>query len=178
MYRDWSDFYLLIGSAAAALIGLLFVVSTLTSGLERSAVQRGARLYLTPIVFHLAAVLVLSAVAMVPDVSRPAAAAAASAAAAIGFLYAAMILHGIASPTAEEPPHWTDKYYYGAAPALSYLGLGVVAAAIWLRAGWAPTAEAAIAMVLLLLCIRNAWDLVTWLAPKAGGAQDSSSSGS
>jgi hypothetical protein len=122
-------------------------------------------------------VLVLSAVAMVPGVSRAAAAAIASAAAAIGFAYAAMILHGIASPTTEEPPHWSDKYFYGVAPAVSYLMLGAVAVAMWRSAGWAATGEAAVAMALLLLSIRNAWDLVTWLAPKAGAAQDSNKDG-
>src|SRR3954470_13720467 len=64
MIEGWSDFYLLIGSAAAALIGLLFVVTTLSAGRDRSEVQRGMRLYTSPIVFHLGLVLVLSGAGM------------------------------------------------------------------------------------------------------------------
>jgi hypothetical protein len=174
MFRDWSDFYLLVGSAAAALIGLLFVVASLTSGLERSTVQRGARLYLTPIIFHLAALVVLSAVAMMPEVPRPAAASVAGAAAAAGLLYAIMVVRGILGPTHEESPHWTDKWFYGVAPGALYLLLGLVSAGMWLGADWPPMGQAAIALVLLLVAIRNAWDLATWLAPKAGEAQDRS----
>ena len=61
MFRDWENLYLLIGSAGGALIGLLFVVASLSSGLERSKALRGSSIYLTPIVFHLGVVLVVSA---------------------------------------------------------------------------------------------------------------------
>jgi hypothetical protein len=172
MFRDWDNFYLLVGSAATGLIGLLFVVSSLTAGLERATIQRGARLYLTPIIFHLAAVVVLSAVAMVPDLPRAAAAAMAGAVALTGTAYAAKILHGLLGSRVPEAPHWTDKYFYGVAPAAVYLLLGAVAAAIWLHARWALIGQAAIALSLLLLCIRNAWDLATWLAPMAEPATD------
>ena len=43
-----------------------------------------------------------------------------------------------------------------------------VAAAIWTQASaWAATALAALLMALMLLAIRNAWDLITWMAPGA-----------
>ncbi|MDB5693039.1 MAG: hypothetical protein JWO81_2102 [Alphaproteobacteria bacterium] len=177
MYRDWSDFYLLIGSAGSGLIGLLFVVSSLTSGLERATSQRGARLYLTPIIFHLAAIVVLSAVAMVPGVPRAAVVAVAGLIAAAGAAYAAMILHGLLNPIVPEPPHWTDKYFYAVAPGALYLLLGAVAVAIRREAAWALMGEAALALALLLLAIRNAWDLATWLAPTADPAPDRDPSG-
>ena len=66
MFEGWSDFYLLVASAAGALIGLLFVVVTLTAGREAQSTERGASLYMTPIVFHLATVLLGGAVAMAP----------------------------------------------------------------------------------------------------------------
>src|ERR1700704_5258450 len=69
MHESWRDFYLLIGSAGAALIGLLFVVVTLTSGLERRTVMRGQRLYTSPIVLHLSLVLLLSGAPMAPVVA-------------------------------------------------------------------------------------------------------------
>ena len=43
MFRDWENYYLLIGSAARALIGLMFVVTTLTAGIDASRVSRGAK---------------------------------------------------------------------------------------------------------------------------------------
>jgi hypothetical protein len=41
MLEGWKDYFLLVGSAAAALIGLLFVVVTLTAGRELGTVERG-----------------------------------------------------------------------------------------------------------------------------------------
>ena len=40
MSRAWNDFYYLTGSAGAGLIGLLFVVVTLSSDTERSRVMQ------------------------------------------------------------------------------------------------------------------------------------------
>jgi len=34
MFQHWDSYYLLLGSAAGALIGLLFVVATLSAGRE------------------------------------------------------------------------------------------------------------------------------------------------
>jgi len=43
IFRDWQNYYLLVGSAAGALIGLMFVVTTLTAGLDANRVSRGAK---------------------------------------------------------------------------------------------------------------------------------------
>jgi hypothetical protein len=67
---------------------------------------------------------------------------------------------------AAEPPHWSDLWCYGVAPVGIYLGLtGVIAAAFWGRSSWAPYAMGGLLLSLLLLAIRNAWDLVTWMTP-------------
>lgn len=60
----------MIGSSAAALIGLMFVVVTLTAGRDRGELERGKRLYTTPIIWHLAAVLLLSGLVLAPSVTR------------------------------------------------------------------------------------------------------------
>jgi hypothetical protein len=43
MFEQWGEFYLLAGSAAAVLIGLIFVVVTLISDRPRSRVLAGSR---------------------------------------------------------------------------------------------------------------------------------------
>ena len=48
MFRGWDNYYFMIGSAGAGLIGLLFVVVTLTQGIDRDRALRGASLYMTP----------------------------------------------------------------------------------------------------------------------------------
>jgi hypothetical protein len=47
------------------------------------------------------------------------------------------------------------------------VALAVVAWAFWSGRSWAPAGAAAVITGILLLAIRNEWDLVTWLAPRA-----------
>lgn len=172
MFEGWEDFYLMVGPAAAGLIGLLFVVVTLTSGLDRSKTARGQALYMTPTVVQFAVVMVVSAVAMAPRLTAPVVAAAVGLSTLLGLFNAFRACMGIwGLRTGDEPPHWTDFWCYGVAPAIVYLGLAAAAAGLFVRAAWSAQALAVTAMVLLLVGIRNAWDLVTWIAPmrNAGG---------
>jgi hypothetical protein len=49
MFDRWDEFYLLAGSAAAVLIGLIFVVMTLMQDRPRSSVLAGSKLYMGPV---------------------------------------------------------------------------------------------------------------------------------
>src|SRR5438445_12980979 len=69
MVEGWEDYYLMIGSSAGALIGLMFVVVTLTAGRDRAELERGKHLYTSPVVWHLAVILTLSGAAAVPKMS-------------------------------------------------------------------------------------------------------------
>src|SRR5215210_2673798 len=69
MFAGWGEYFFMIGSSAAALIGLMFVVVTLTAGRDRAEVERGKHLYTSPIVWALAVVLALSGMAIAPGVS-------------------------------------------------------------------------------------------------------------
>jgi hypothetical protein len=69
MFDGWDEYFFMIGSSAAALIGLMFVVVTLTAGRDRAEVERGKHLYTSPIVWALAVVLALSGLAIAPGVS-------------------------------------------------------------------------------------------------------------
>jgi len=166
MFKDWDEFYLLAGSAAAVLIGLIFVVMTLMQDRPRSSVLAGSKLYMGPVVLQVSFVLVLSAAALVPEITRAAFAAVCAAVALWGFARGVMSLVGIAVIRGPEV-HWTDKWFYGAIPAALFAALAVVAWAFWSGQGWAPTGAAAVITGILLLAIRNEWDLVTWLAPRA-----------
>ena len=71
MYERWGDFFFMIGSSSAALIGLMFVVITLTAGRDREEIERGKKLYTSPIVWDLAVILVLSGAAIAPTMTIP-----------------------------------------------------------------------------------------------------------
>jgi hypothetical protein len=167
MFEGWDSFYLLVGSASGALIGLLFVVVTLTTNLDRSTASRGTSLYMSPTVFHFAMIVVVSAVGVAPRVGAQAAGAVIGGCALLGLTYATVVGARLRLGRAPEPAHWSDFWCYGVAPAAIYLGLLASAASIWTAPDFAPDWIAVTLVVLLLTCIRNAWDLVTYLAPRA-----------
>jgi hypothetical protein len=163
MFEGWGDFYLLIGTAAVTLIGLLFVVVTLAAGHEQRLVSRGARFYMTPIVIQFGLVLLLSGVALAPKLTAPTLGTVVAVVAMAGLLYATAIAINL--------PDWTDVWGYGALPVAGYLALAAAAATFWVVPRDAPYALAAVLLAQLLVSIRNAWDLVIWLAPRRPAAE-------
>ena len=171
MFDGWENYYLMVGSSAGALIGLMFVVVTLTAGRGRSETDRGKRLYTSPIVWHLGVILALSGAAAVPNISAKLFAIIAGGLAVLGIAMGVRSAVGIArSPGAPEAVAF-DIFWYGIAPALVCAGLGASAIALLIGWKWATTALAADLMALLLVSIHAEWDLVTYLAPIAGTSE-------
>jgi hypothetical protein len=164
MFEGWSEFYLLAGSAAAVLIGLIFVVITLMQNRSRSSVLAGSRLYMGPIVLGVSFVLALSAAALIPGIERRGFAAVTAAIALWGLARGLISIVGIQRHGNEV--HWTDVWFYGVLPTAIYLLLGAVALAFWNDWTWAHYGAAAAVLALLLSVVRNEWDLVTWIAPQ------------
>lgn len=170
MFEHWGEFYLLAGSAAAVLIGLIFVVISLMQDRSRSSVLSGARLYMGPIVLGISFVLVLSAAALTPHIDRMSFAAITAGVALWGLIRALMSSVGIRRLTGV---HWTDFWFYGVIPSALYLALGAVAFAYWIDCHWANYGLAAVITGLLLCAVRNEWDLITWIAPRPDSPEPS-----
>jgi hypothetical protein len=162
MFENWENFYLLVGGAAGALIGLFFIVVTLMRGGDADTLARGASVFMTPTVAHLSMVLMLSAVAMAPSVPMALAGwiIGLCAVACLGFAGRSLVMLATRNVKA---PHWTDLWFYGVAPFAICLGLTAACVAIWYSPVWAARGIAASLLLLLLIAIRNAWDLVTWI---------------
>lgn len=168
MFHGWENFFYLIGSAAGALIGIMFIVITLTAGHEPRRVSRGAPVYVTPIVFHFAVVLVVSAISEVSGLSLAAVTVLLGASAIAGLAYSVTTTIRLCRKGWEDPiPGWSDKCFYGFLPTTIYLALMGAAGAVWMGQRRAPFIVGAIVLGLLLLGIRNAWDLATTLAQRA-----------
>jgi hypothetical protein len=165
VFAGWNNFFFMVGSSGGGLIGLLFVVVTLTSGAERPQALHGARIYLTPTALHFAVVLTMSAVAIAPALPVVMSAGLFGVIAVVGLGYAIRSCVGMATAKGGTT-HWSDFWMYGAGPAAIYLGLVAAATAIATRTPWAVHALAALLLILLITAIRNAWDLITWMAPK------------
>ena len=166
MLEDWHDFYLLIGGAAGSLIGLLFVVVSLTAGGAMEQTDQGRRLYTSPVVGQLSVILGTGCLAMVPRLGDGVAGLLVAAAGLGGLAYMGwatwVFLFG-----KYDAAHWTDAWCYAVAPALLFALMAGAGVAVALAPGPGLMALAVSEGLLLAMCIRNAWDLITWIAPRA-----------
>ena len=170
MLEDWHDFYLLIGGAAGAMIGLLFVVVSIAGGVGK---ERGRALFLSPVVVHLGVVLGIGGLAMVPHEPSWATALIVGATALAGLGYMGWVTRGMFMGETAEVPHWTDPWWYGVAPGAAYAVMLLAAVLVGLRPAAGLTLLAATQGALVAVSVRNAWDLITWIAPRAraGGGE-------
>ncbi len=165
MFANWDSFFLLIGGAAGGLIGLLFIVVTLIRGGDTGTKLRGASVFMTPTVALLAMVLTLSAFATAPGIPRPAAGVIFSLCALTCLTFTGRALAMLITESVKST-HWSDVWGYGVAPFAASLGLAASAEAVWLSWSWAAFGIAASLVAMLLIAVRNAWDLVTWITAK------------
>jgi hypothetical protein len=168
MFQGWENFFLIVGSSAGALIGLMFVVVTLTAGRDRDQTEHGKRLYTSPIVWHLAVILLLSGAAVAPTTGTKFFGALTGSVALVGVLLGIRSAVGIARGQLTSPENnMFDTWWYGIVPAFVYIGLGAAAVAVLSDAPSSASAVAVGLMTLLLVSIHAEWDLVTFLAPTA-----------
>jgi hypothetical protein len=165
MLAEWHEFYALLGTGAAALIALLFVaVSISTSVLTPDPEsRRNTSTYLSPVVFHYANLLFLSLIALIPTQTSESFALVIGVAGAGSVIYSIVIALRVHRNSISD---LADRLCYGAIPALCY-AMGPVAALFLLEekpAGLNVLAGAA--LLLLVINIRNAWDLMISLARK------------
>ncbi|MEA2339503.1 MAG: hypothetical protein QOE82_3510 [Thermoanaerobaculia bacterium] len=158
---EWETFYVIIGSSAAALTGLQFVVVALSA--DREGLSTTSDVFATPTVVHFCAVLLIAAVLSVP---RQGPASLAICLAALGI--AGMIYTAIVASRFRREMHYVpvleDRIWHVALPAVAYTALFVSGiSAYWHEVG-ALYVVAVCALLLLLVGIHNAWDAAVYIA--------------
>src|ERR1051325_11150968 len=102
-FEEWESFYVIVGTAAAALIGLQFVVMTLIAERPTSATPEGGGAFATPTVVHFCAVLLLSAMLRVPWKSPTTVAVLWGLVGAAGVVYGAIVMRRMRRQKAYQP---------------------------------------------------------------------------
>jgi len=161
--RAWHDFYALIGTAAATLVGLMFVAASIGAGVFTSAHQAGIRSFLSPTVVHFSLVLVLCLIASAPIESVAAMRLCLVSTGLIGFAYSGstwwrMRYHGMSATI-----DLADRILYALLPLAVYLVLVGSGLAIPSYAVLGSDLLALACLALLLVGIRNAWDMTVWI---------------
>ncbi|HEV7645476.1 MAG TPA: hypothetical protein VGO50_16155 [Pyrinomonadaceae bacterium] len=159
---EWDSFYLIVGSAAGALIGLQFVVMTLIA--SRPNKQPGAEVgaaFATPTVIHFGAALLLSAGIRAPWPDVACAAIFWGLVGAIGTIYSILVTLRMRRQTVYQPV-FEDWLFHAILPIAAYATLAISALAAIYYAKTALFGVGASALLLLFIGIHNAWDTATY----------------
>jgi hypothetical protein len=162
---SWEAFYVIVGSSAAALTGLQFVVIVLGADLNALGGMPTISAFGTPTIMHFCAVLLISALMSAPWHGPAMAALALGACGVLGVAYMIVVIRQARRQTFYVPvlEDWT---WHGVLPLVAYAAL--VAAAIVLPRRPVPSlfVIGAVAILLLFIGIHNAWDAVTYISAR------------
>lgn len=163
----WENFYLIVGSSAAALTGLMFVVITLTAENREVDAAGGLDAFASPTVLHFCAVLLVAAILTTPGHTTASLSFSLGVCGIAGILYSTQIIvrmRGLARRQKEYVPVRSDWVWHCLLPLIAYVCLLGSAAVVWASADAALYSVAAGALLLLYIGIHNAWDAATWMA--------------
>jgi hypothetical protein len=164
----WSTFYQIIGSAAAALTGLQFVVMTLAlqSGRRASAPAVGEstiRAFGSPTVVHFCSALFTATVMTAPWASLLGTSIPIVGCGLVGTIYIIAVARRARRQDSYKPV-FEDWLWHVALPLVTYAALLVSAIELPRYTTAALFSVGAIAVLLVFIGIHNAWDSVVYLA--------------
>ena len=162
-FAGWESFYVIIGSAAAVLIGLQFVAITLGAEINAPGSSTAVGAFGTPTIVHFCAVLLIAAILSAPWSALASAAIALGVGGAAGLVYALLVVRRARRQTAYVPV-LEDWIWHNVLPLIAYAAL--LLAALLLQRSPAPSlfVIGGVALLLLFVGIHNAWDAVIYTA--------------
>lgn len=161
---EWETFYVILGSSAAALTGLQFVVIALTSEARVGGAPEVAA-FGTPTVVHFCAVLLISAILTTPGHSPVSLSWCLSVSGMAGLAFAVWVLVMTRRQTGYAPV-FEDWLWHVGLPMVAYASVFVAGILIARRPAPALHLVGAISVFLLFIGIHNAWDAAVWVSTK------------
>ena len=173
----WENFYVIIGSSAAALTGLQFVVIALVADSRKKSTISEVDAFGTPTVVHFSAVLLVSAILSAPWPTLAGADLALGASGLAGVVYAALVVRRARRQTGYQPV-FEDWLFHAILPFVAYGSLLGGAATLARYPETSLFVIAGVALLLLFIGIHNSWDTVTYIALNRLNAPAEEKSGS
>jgi|ERR1700733_162884 len=159
----WSNFYVITGSSAAALTGLMFVVITLVADKGTQTKHDGVSAFSTPTVVHFCMALFVSVVLSAPWRSLVHTGIVLALAGAFGVVYVLRIALMTSTLTVYRP-QVEDWIWYTVLPVIAYATIAVGAIVLHNMPVETLFALGGAVMLLVFIAIHNAWDVVTFIA--------------
>ena len=162
LFAEWGSFYVIMGSSAAALIGLQFVVITLVADVEHSATSHEIDVFATPTIVHFGTVLAISGIVATPWHRSVPPAVLLAVFGLAGFCYSVLVLKR-ARVQMSYTPVLEDWIFHVVLPVLAYAALATAGFILRAHPEEALFTLGTAALVLLFVAIHNAWDTVTYI---------------
>ena len=171
----WQNFYIIVGTAAATLTGLMFVVITLMAQLRvHPPSWSHMRVFNTSNVVHFGAALLIAALLSAPWPALWTAALLLGLAGLGGVSFVLIVLWEVRHRLVGYQLVRSDWLWYTLLPLISYTALVVAAILLPIYPERVLFSIVAVTMLLLFMGIHNAWDVVTYLAIERSQPQDPS----
>ena len=160
-FAAWNNFYVIVGAAAGALIGLQFVVVTLIADKPALRVPEAGAAFATPTIVHFGVVLWLAAVVSVPWHAIGTVAVLWGIVGLSGFVYTVVVARRLRIQTTYRPV-WEDWVCHVLLPCAAYAMLAGAASVAHSQARPALFVVGAATLLLLFVGIHNAWDAAAY----------------
>jgi hypothetical protein len=167
--QAWHDFFILAGTAAAQLLGLIFVAASIAATIPNEKLgEDGSRsLWVLPIVYAFLRVLVISALGVTPGLTPRSFGYVLLVLAVLDLgrmIWAARAMRHAQNPGKRlTTSHWTLYFVCPSLATLAVAGAGVALAVGY----YLPFPLLAVGLVgHLVIGVHNAWELVAWLATR------------
>ena len=161
-FTEWTTFYVIVGSAAGALIGLQFVVITLIAERPPLHAPKAGAAFATPSVVHFVVVLLLSAIVSIPCHGIGTVSVVWGLVGVSGIVYAVVVVARRMRVQTVYRPVFEDWLFHLLLPFAAYAMLGELAYVARSQARPAMFVVGAATLLLLFVGIQNAWDAVMY----------------
>ena len=158
---EWESFYIIVGPAAGALIGLQFVVLTLIGERPSMRIAEAGAAFITPMIVHYEIVLLLSALLLAPWHSIAPIAVIWGLVGVVGLVYQSVVVRRLRRQEAYKPG-FEDWLFYVVLPYSSYLLLVLSPFAALAHEREATYAVGAATVLMLFAGIHNSWDSISY----------------
>jgi hypothetical protein len=173
LIRPWHDFYLLVGTASATLVGLMFVSASIGAQIFKEENRAAIEAFISPTVVHFSTALFACILATIPEHTGMEFIVLLSVLGLAGVGYSARVWTQLIVRHKFSVDN-TDRLFYAVFPGIGQL-LVFVSGVMLLTLPAVGLDCLAIALLgLLLVGIRNAWDMTMWIVIRSPIAESRS----
>jgi hypothetical protein len=165
LLHEWHEFYLLLGTASATLVGLMFIAASISAAVFNEESRAALGTFITPTVIHFAAVLFACLVLIIPTHSWHSLGLVLGVGGLAGTIHSGRLLVHLLIRHRFNVD-LVDRTFYVLIPLVAYVIALVASGLLFAQEKIGAELIAAALLILLLAGLRNAWDMMLWIVIK------------